>query len=649
MTNEQFDQLVNRIQSKYGSRPLALRLRVALFVILGYSGFLAVLLLVLLLATALTIAAFLTGQGPGIILIGIVAGLLAFGIWQAMVVLWVHMAPDEGREVTRTDAPRLFQLLDRLQSDFETRRFDHVQMTSELNACVQMVPRLGIFGWNRSYLVIGLPLMQALTPEQFAAVLAHEFAHSSSRHDRFGTWIYRIRQTWDRIFTQLQNAQTSGVSQWHRSAIVWFIRWYWPRLNAYAFVLSRADEYRADKMSAEWAGVETAGEALFLLECLGIRLADKFWSELTRMAKIDESVPDDFCERLQAFFDSEPDPADAARWLKQSTSALTGCVDTHPSLSDRLNAIGFDVDQFLNRPFPRLPRRSAAELFLEDAEAEIAHDLNLKWQKDNTLRWQNLFHQNRRAEKVLAPVLKSSLPPDPAVAVEASRVDVEQLWKRASAVCNLQGTAEAEPLLRELLTSHPSHPLAAVTLGRHLLEQGQSEGEDYLRPIIEEEDNELIPAACEALVKYFQQSGQVERVQQTQAQWSKFEVAQTAAAKERSTVTVGDRFVPHELDEQELSVVTNRLAEEADLAAAWLVRKDLRHFPRQRLFVLVVQSEPKGFFGSSNPNVDRAIVTRLITSLKLPGRSLIIAPQEGFRRLARKISSMPDARIFPPA
>ena len=39
------------------------------------------------------------------------------------------------------------------------------------------LPRLGIFGWYRNYLIIGMPLMKSLTCEQFKAVLAHEFGH----------------------------------------------------------------------------------------------------------------------------------------------------------------------------------------------------------------------------------------------------------------------------------------------------------------------------------------------------------------------------------------------------------------------------------------------------------------------------------------
>ena len=68
----------------------------------------------------------------------------------------------------------------------------------EFNACIVQIPRFGLFGGARNYLVIGLPLMQTLTVEQFAAVLAHEYGHLSGAHGHFSAWIYRLRVTWSR-------------------------------------------------------------------------------------------------------------------------------------------------------------------------------------------------------------------------------------------------------------------------------------------------------------------------------------------------------------------------------------------------------------------------------------------------------------------
>lgn len=650
MTTEEFDRLVNRIQATYGTRPLALRVKIALWVALGYSGFLAVLLIMVMLAGGLAIAAFVTHREPSIILMGLVAVLLAFGLCQTFVFFWVPMEPRPAREVTRDEAPVLFDLLDRLQRDLRAAPFHHVRVTPDFNASVQMIPRMGVFGLNRSYLYLGLPLMKVISPEQFSAVLAHEFAHSSSRHDRFGMWIYRLRETWARVFDQLRNSPSQNSSNMLRRAILRFVDWYWPRFNAYAFVLSRANEYEADRASAEWAGGQSVAEALFRIECFGARLNDKFWDDLTEKARAENVVAEDFMALSDAFFRSPPDPRDQARWLETSAQMLTGNIDTHPSLADRLTSLGQDVRRFVQNGFPVLPERSASNHFLARALPEITRDVNLSWKKENSLRWQNVFHQARRLEKHYASVVASTSD----VLMEAvdrsnplSGIDVDQLWQQAKAICELRGTAAAEPLLRQVIHQSPRHSLAIATLGGHLIERCHGEGEQMLRQILDEEDNEMTQFACQKLLAYYHQLGQSESVKQIMAHMSRHEAAQTAAARERSAVTASDQFLPHELTDTEFDALSQAFAAQPDLDSAWLVRKDLKYFPSKRLFVLVARTQPHGLFGSTNADWDRSLVTKLIATVKLPGRVLIVPPQGGFRALARRVMKHRDAQVFP--
>jgi hypothetical protein len=199
-------------------------------------------------------------------------------------------------------------------------------------------------------------------------------------------------------------------------------------------------------------------------------------------------------------------------------------------------------------------------------------------------------------------------------------------------------------VLRQLLQRDPSHSLAMATLGGYLVERNQDEGEQMLLRILEDEDNELTSFACQKLIAHYQQLGQLEKVQGLLAYMSRFESAQAAASKERSAVSASDEFLPHELTDQELENLKKWFTQEVELDSAWLARKKLQHFPKKRLFVLVVRTRP-GMFGWSNPEHDRALVTRLIVNVKLPGRVLIVAPQGGFRALAKKVMSRGDARI----
>ena len=105
MNAEQFDQLVNQIQRRYGARPWRLRLRILLLVLLGYTGFLAGFFFVLMVSASLAFAAMLPGdRGGSIALIILMALFLAMGIWPLLMFIWVPLKPIEARLLTREES-----------------------------------------------------------------------------------------------------------------------------------------------------------------------------------------------------------------------------------------------------------------------------------------------------------------------------------------------------------------------------------------------------------------------------------------------------------------------------------------------------------------------------------------------------------------
>src|SRR5207249_200161 len=114
----------------------------------------------------------------------------------------------------------------------------HVLLTDDFNAAAAQRPRLGIFGWQENYLLLGLPLMLALTPGQFRSVVAHELGHLSGNHGKFGGWIYRINRTWEQLVERMTQSRS-----WVSGIFTKFFGWYMPFFEAYSFVLRRQQEY----------------------------------------------------------------------------------------------------------------------------------------------------------------------------------------------------------------------------------------------------------------------------------------------------------------------------------------------------------------------------------------------------------------------
>ncbi len=266
MDIDTFQRTVARLEQQSAAAPRAYQTRVALLAALGF-GILALLLgtvgLGLLLLVALVVWVALQGGTALLLLLmfGKLLVLLAVPLWYllkaSVQALFIRLPPPEGREIRPGDAPALFAAIEGMRSRMRGPRVHHVLVVDEVNAAIVQRPAFGIVGPARNYLLLGLPLLESLPPEEALAVVAHEYGHLAGAHGQFGAFIYRLRLTWGTI-----QAFAEQVQGWLARLVVPLVRWYVPYFNAYSFVLARANEYQADVASAELVGADHAAHAL---------------------------------------------------------------------------------------------------------------------------------------------------------------------------------------------------------------------------------------------------------------------------------------------------------------------------------------------------------------------------------------------------
>lgn len=358
MEQGDFESLVSRMERLAREKPKPYRRRVFLLAALGYA-YLVVVTLVLLGLTIAAIASIATIGILGIKLAAVVVVLLIAMLRG----LWVRQRPPRGEVVTQADAPELFRLLSALRVRLKTAPIHNVLITPVFNAGVTQVPRLGLFGWHRNYLSLGLPLMKGLTLEQFKSVLAHEIGQLSHGHTRASNWIYRLRIIWAQI-----EAIFEYQPQWGSGLIRAFFRWYIPYFNAVSFPFARANEYEADAAAVLVSLARGTAQALTGVSIIGIYLEHRYWPAMYAATKdpaqrtaspfagfVAQAVRDVPATELKTWIDAA---------LKQPTSHM----DTHPSLADRLKAIrapaefappepGKGADRLLGRSLPRLEKK----------------------------------------------------------------------------------------------------------------------------------------------------------------------------------------------------------------------------------------------------------------------------------------------------
>jgi Zn-dependent protease with chaperone function len=623
MTNEDFSALVSRLEQQSRDRPGWYKARVVLLAFLGY-GYVSVMLILLTVLALATLASAIYLKAAAIkiaIPILIVVGLI-------LKAMWVRLSPPDGRALGRREAPALFAMIEGLRRKLKAPRFHRVLLTSDFNAGVAQQPRLGMFGWHRNYLLIGLPLMKALTREQFEAVLAHEFGHLARGHGRMSNWIYRLRMTWARLMSALEERRSWGTFLFRR-----FFNWYVPYFSAFSFPLARANEYEADATAARLVSPGALGQALTATNVVGSYLGENYWPGIFKQA---DDLPQPRFAPLSALnvrMASDLKDATSVRgWLELAISRLTTFDNTHPSLSDRLKAVG-------ETPRLALPAEGqAADRLLGEKLAELTEELDRDWREQIQPSWEQRHRDVQKARSRLAELdtLEAAAPGGELTLREA--FELAQLTESVG-----PGPDAALAKFRRLYQRAPGDPSVGLALGLRLLARDDEGGMALVEQAMREDEESILPG-CEALRDY---CWRMKREQEAHA-WHKQLVERAEllelARKERADLHTGDALEEHGLPEEAIAKLQQQVQKIPNLRKAYLARKRLQHLPHHPLYVLghVVAPWWKPYRVKVSATVQQAI----LDNVNFPGETLIISVEGENARFARKLRRVARSRIL---
>ncbi|HWG25031.1 M48 family metallopeptidase [Actinospica sp.] len=255
-----------------------------------------------------------------------------------------------GREMTgvavlESEQPALWSAVREAAAAAGTAPPEFLWIDSRFNASVFEQTRwLGLRSGPRN-LVIGAPMLIALSPTKLDAVLAHEFGHFANRDTRLLPVIMRGRSGLAGALHTASFFTTTSVNngRWliHlQMLIVRLIRGYAVRFLTVTQKISRAQEYAADRISAELCGRDTA--ACVIAEIPAYHAAYRYFRD--RFA--DAATGLGLVPQPEALFAGFGRMLDEPRWQgvveseRRSPSAQTPTpFDSHPPIPDRVSAL----------------------------------------------------------------------------------------------------------------------------------------------------------------------------------------------------------------------------------------------------------------------------------------------------------------------
>ncbi|MCL2344467.1 MAG: M48 family metallopeptidase [Desulfobulbus sp.] len=630
MDIDRFKQLVARLERESAVSPGVYRAKVAALTLLGFG----ILLLFLAAAGAglLALAGFaavvaLTGGKALILLLkaGKLLLLLAVPLWylvkNGVQALFIRFPPPEGREITRDEAPALFAEIDRMRTTMKGPRFHHVLIVDEVNAAVVQRPAFGLIGWPRNYLLLGLPLLEGMAPEEALAVVAHEYGHLAGADGRFGAFIYRLRHTWATI-----EAVFEQMSGWVNKLMAPLLRWYVPYFNAYTFVLARANEYQADAASARLVGVEHAQDALKRSNILGPRYA--LFMERT-LARIDHEAqpPSDLMHRWAAQAGAAPAEAEAQKWLGDALDREGHYADSHPTLRARLAALALPEAAQAAAP-PPLANASAAQAWLGSLADTLRAEFEARWADNVAAPWAERYDEAQQERQRLAE-LRALPAPDADEQLEVLRLTLR-----------LEPEADLREALAAFNAAHVDMPLGLFLEGSHRLDQGEPAGIDLLERAIAI-DSEATKPALARIHAFLVERKETAAAEACAERWQARDRMEALRQAQIDNLDPKSELVAPDLDAATLAAAQAVLGDNAPkhVSAIYLARRIIPADPGVRQWLIGVEIS---WWGRTRGK-QKAIIDQL-AAREWPLPLLFVAVDGSYAPLKKKFRALAGAR-----
>jgi hypothetical protein len=397
--------------------------------------------------------------------------------WAVLRMSFVQLDPPGGRPITREEAPKLFEALDKVRKKLKGPPIHHVLLDDEYNATIAQIPRRGLFGERTNYLMLGLPYMLGVPPKEMLAAVAREYGHLCGDHGKLGAWVYRQRRIFGALYEELA---ASASNNWVHVLTMKVLDAFLPYYNAYTLVLARQQEFEADLTASELIGEAASATGLARDALLGRWIHEEFWPKLFQQA--DHSARPafmPFSAMRTAFHASYGQWATQERLL-EAWGADPDVHDTHPGLRERLEAMG--------RPaaLPAPADKTAADALLGGTAKRVIDEFDKLWWTQEREAWEARYKHATRSKARLKTLSDRSL----------DELPLHELQELALLRAEFDSPQNAKPVLEHLMRQPGGpFPKPAYTYGCILLDEDNDRGLDHLATAAKDDQSLLRDAA----------------------------------------------------------------------------------------------------------------------------------------------------------
>jgi Zn-dependent protease with chaperone function len=286
----------------------------------------------------------------GLIPTGIMALIAIGGILGAVISVqsgWVAIKKAVVRShaftIKKEQAPKLFEMVSNLCHEMQASIPNNIILELGTNFFVTDANVITFDGqYDSRTLCIGAPLLHVLNSEELKGIIAHELAHFTGNDLVYSKQFFPVYRGTLTALNNMANVGSSGSenSRWMRLALIvpmWLLRSYLEVFSRIERNISRRRELRADSLGAKASSTSTMASALVKVYTYGVlwgQHSEEWIVEVLNEGKVFSNISDLFSKVFTL------EESLLKQIAEDSYSRLTHPTDTHPSLKDRLSALG---------------------------------------------------------------------------------------------------------------------------------------------------------------------------------------------------------------------------------------------------------------------------------------------------------------------
>ena len=274
-----------------------------------------------------------------------------------------------GLDVTQEKFPHLYKLIEELRNEFGKPKIDRIILRDKYEIRVIKTPHTHIPFLNTRTLIIGLPVLQTMSPLYFRALLARRIGQLSTQHTPVTTRLYFLSDTWVQFNSSCKHSK-SRIAK----VLSYFFQLYSPLYQTLLMPLLQNEELEADSYGMDVINDRDMVECLVYEEVVTQFLQNKFWPKIYHLAKRTKTPEFLPYSQITKVIKAGITDTEISEIIQAALKVEINYPAPLPSLTARLNHLGH------SKPLP--PKRlskTAGEYYLGSNLGKIIQLFDKRW------------------------------------------------------------------------------------------------------------------------------------------------------------------------------------------------------------------------------------------------------------------------------